>query len=367
MNRQTSDAARMARALVLARLGQGHVEPNPMVGCVITQGEDVVGEGYHQQFGGPHAEPAALQAAGEAARGATMYVTLEPCCHHGQTPPCTAAILAAGIGRVVIAQRDPFSKVDGGGIRELQAAGIEVEVGICEAEARALNAPYLKLIETGRPWLIAKWAMTLDGKIATRTGDSQWISNERSRAIVHQLRGRVDAILVGSGTARADDPLLTARPAGPRTATRIVLDTNGSLALDSQLVKTAGEGPVIVVARSGASAERTQALSDASCEVLSIAAESRCEQLEELLSELGRRRMTNVLVEGGGTLIGSLHDAKLIDEAHIFIAPKLVGGAAARGPIAGGGCDTIAQASTLSNVAIEQLGSDLYVTGRYSA
>ena len=365
MNRHTSDTDCMQRALELARHGEGHVEPNPMVGCLITQGDEVVGEGYHQRFGGPHAERVALQPTGDAACGATMYVTLEPCCHHGKTPPCTDAIIDAGIRRVVIAQRDPFAKVDGGGIRALEAAGIQVEVGICEDAARAVNAPYFKLIETARPWVIAKWAMTLDGKIATRTGDSQWISNESSRAIVHQLRGRVDAVVVGSGTAQADDPLLTARPAGPRTAARIVLDTKAGLALDSQLVRTAGEAPVIVVCGGEAASEKTQALADAGCEVLSIAAESRSRQLEEFLNELGRRRMTNVLVEGGGALLGSLHDAGLIDEAHVFIAAKLVGGAEAPSPIAGRGWPTIAEASALREAQIEQVDGDFYLSGRF--
>ena len=188
------------------------MEPNPLVGCVIAHGARVLGEGWHERFGGPHAEVAALAAAGPAARGATAYVTLEPCCHYGKTPPCSEALVAAGLARVVVAQADPFPQVAGGGLAQLRAAGIAVEVGLLEAAARQLNAPYLKLVTQGRPWVIAKWAMTLDGRIATQTGSSQWISNAASRAMVHRLRGRVDAILVGRGTAAADDPLLTARP-----------------------------------------------------------------------------------------------------------------------------------------------------------
>jgi diaminohydroxyphosphoribosylaminopyrimidine deaminase / 5-amino-6-(5-phosphoribosylamino)uracil reductase len=209
------DQQYMARALELAVLGQGHVEPNPMVGCVIVAGEQIVGEGWHRRYGGPHAEREALAQAGAAAAGATMYVTLEPCCHHGKTPPCTDAILQAGIRRVVVAHRDPFPQVDGGGIGLLQAAGLDVEVGADGGESRWLNAPYLKLVSDGRPWVIAKWAMTLDGKLAARSGDSRWISGESSRRRVHQLRGRVDAIMVGAGTVRADDPSLTARPPAP--------------------------------------------------------------------------------------------------------------------------------------------------------
>ncbi|HTU24438.1 MAG TPA: bifunctional diaminohydroxyphosphoribosylaminopyrimidine deaminase/5-amino-6-(5-phosphoribosylamino)uracil reductase RibD, partial [Pirellulales bacterium] len=210
------DVWHMARALELAARGLGRVEPNPLVGCTIVNQGDVVGEGWHGQFGGPHAEIEALRVAGPHAAGATMYVTLEPCAHFGKTPPCTQAIVAAGIRRVVAATVDPFPAVGGQGLTELREAGIEVSVGQSAEEARRLNAPYFKLVETGRPWLIAKWAMTLDGKIATRSGASRWISSRDSRQIVHALRGRVDAVLVGIGTALADDPLLTARPAGPR-------------------------------------------------------------------------------------------------------------------------------------------------------
>src|SRR5581483_10404701 len=239
------DAWHMARALELAELGRGYVEPNPLVGCIVVQGAEVIGEGWHRRFGGPHAEIDALAVAGHRAKGGTLVVTLEPCCHWGKTPPCTKAVIAAGIRRVVVAQRDPFPAVSGGGIDELRAAGIEVEVGVREDEARILNAPYLKLLETGRPWIIAKWAMSLDGKLATRTGHSQWISGDKSRRVAHAMRGRVDAVLVGRGTVEADDPLLTARPVGPRVATRIVLDSRATLSSDSQLVRTVEAAPVL--------------------------------------------------------------------------------------------------------------------------
>ena len=228
MTSDTDDERFMARALEFAARGEGAVEPNPMVGCVMVQDGQIVGEGWHQEFGGPHAEMNALKQAGSKTVGATAYVTLEPCCHQGKTPPCTKALIT-GIKRVVAAMEDPFPPVDGGGIEELEAAGIECESACSEDAARQLNAPYLKRITTGRPWVIAKWAQTLDGKIATPTGESQWISSETSRAVVQQFRGRVDAIVVGSGTARVDDPLLTARPANPadvkRMATRVVVDS----------------------------------------------------------------------------------------------------------------------------------------------
>ena len=335
-----------------------------MVGCVIARGAEVLGEGWHRRFGGAHAEVEALKLAGERARGATMYVTLEPCCHHGKTPPCTPAILAAGVARVVAAMTDPFSQVAGGGLAELRAAGVEVESGVLEEDARKLNAPYLKLLSTGRPWIIAKWAMTLDGKIATASGDSRWISCHASRQVTHQLRGRMDAIIVGRGTAAADDPLLTARPSGPRTATRIVVDTRASLSSNSQLVRTTRDVPVLVAVGAEAATADRERLQNAGCEVHLCAGETPQDRLESLLSELGKRRMTNVLVEGGSRLMGSLFDARLVDEVHVFIAPKLAGGEAAPSPIAGLGVEKIAAAMALADVVLEQIDGDVYLSGR---
>lgn len=354
----------MTRAVELAARGRGCVEPNPMVGCVIAIDDRALGEGWHTQFGGPHAEIEAIRAAGTEAAGATMYVTLEPCCHHGKTPPCTEAVIVAGIRRVVIASRDPFPDVAGGGIQRLVQAGLAVEVGLLDEQADRLNAPYLKLVRTGRPWIIAKWAMTLDGKIATCTGSSQWISGEASRKLVHELRGRVDAILVGRGTAAVDDPLLTARPSGPRTATRIVVDTKASLAPDSQLVRTAQEAPVLVAVGSEAAEERRRALIDAGCEVWMGEAEDPQDRLIELLDELGRRRMTNVLIEGGGSLLGGLFDVGAVDEVHAFIATKLAGGADATTPIGGQGVELMSDAVSLDEPTIEHVGGDIYVHGR---
>ena len=354
----------MQRALELAAQGQGCVEPNPMVGCVIAQGAEIIGEGWHRRFGEAHAEIEALRMAGRRAAGATLVVTLEPCCHHGKTPPCTQAVIQSGIRRVVVAQRDPFPQVDGGGLAELRAAGIEVEVGLLEAAARRLNAPYLKLLQTGIPWIIAKWAMTLDGKTATATGASQWISGEAARRVVHRLRGRVDVILVGRKTALLDDPLLTARPPGPRVALRVVADTHGSLPSAHQLVQTAREVPVLIAVGPEVPAADRQRLAEAGCEVFVCQADSHAQRLDELLREFGRRRLTNVLVEGGGRLLGSLLDARRIDEVHVFIAPKLVGGAAARPPIAGEGIDDVAQALPLDSPEVERVGADVYVHGR---
>ena len=364
MERFELDRWHMRRALELAVLGQGHVEPNPMVGCVITQGAEIIGEGWHRRFGDAHAEVEALRIAGSRARGATMLVTLEPCCHQGKTPPCTEAVIAAGIRRVVVAQRDPFPQVDGGGLAELRAAGIEVEEGLLEEESRSVNAPYLKLLTAGRPWVLAKWAMTLDGKTATRTGSSQWISNEQSRRLAHQLRGRVDAVVIGRETARTDNPLLTARPPGPRAAIRVVVDTRGTLASSSQLVRTAQESPLLVAVGTTAPASERRRLEQAGCEVFLCEGESHAERLQPLLAELGRRRMTNILVEGGGRLFGSFLDAGEIDEVHVFVAPKILGGATARGPVDGEGVAEIAQALHLDNPQWQQIDSDLYLCGR---
>lgn len=364
MDQTDLDRWHLRRALELAAQGQGAVEPNPMVGCVVARGAEIIAEGWHRRFGGPHAEIEALAMAGDRAAGATLYVTLEPCCHYGKTPPCTKAVIAAGIQRVVAAMRDPFPAVAGQGAQELRAAGIEVELGVLEDEARWLNAPYLKLMDSGKPWIIAKWAMTLDGKIATRGGESRWISGDASRGVVHQLRGRMDAILVGSGTALADDPLLSARPPGARRAARIVFDSQARLPVTSQLAQTARETPTIIAAAATAPAEKLRRLEAAGCEVLSLAGENHAARLSELLAELGRRRMTNVLVEGGGRLLGLLVDSEQMDEAHVFIAPRVIGGAAAPSPVAGDGIERLAAALSLDRPQWQALGQDFYCQGR---
>jgi diaminohydroxyphosphoribosylaminopyrimidine deaminase / 5-amino-6-(5-phosphoribosylamino)uracil reductase len=363
----SDDARYMSRALELAARGEGLVEPNPMVGCVVVRDGQIVGEGWHERFGGAHAEVNALRAAAENANGATLYVTLEPCCHTGKTPPCTDAIIAAGIARVVAAIADPFPKVDGGGFAALRSAGIECNTGNMESEAREVVAPYLKLIKTGVPWVIAKWAMTLDGKLATRTGNSQWITGEAARTKVHELRGRVDAIVIGSGTARVDDPLLTARPSGPRSALRVVVDSTASLDLDGQLVRSARSTPVLVAIGRHADHAKRSALEHAGVEVLPLAGESHSERIVQLLSELGRRQCTNVLVEGGSRLLGSLFDLRAIDEVHAFIAPTLIGGELAPSPVGGAGLALMAEALCLHHSAIEMVGTDVHVRGRLNS
>lgn len=360
------EAAVMQRALDLARLGQGHVEPNPCVGAVVVDSQlRCLGEGYHERFGGPHAEVNALRNAGESARGATLFVTLAPCHHHGKTPPCTAAVVAAGISRVVIAAADPADHGSGDGIEWLRKSGLQVETGLCSASALELLAPFATLWQLGRPYVHAKWAMSLDGKMATRSGHSQWITNEAARSAGHRLRSRMDAILTGIGTVLADNPRLTARPAGPRIATRIVLDSHARLPLDSQLVQSLDEAPVLVVTTSHAPKERCRSLEQAGVEVLIRDAEENrpaCD-LPSLLKELGQRRLTNLLLEAGSQVLGAFHDQSLIDEVHCFIAPKLIGGEMAPSPLGGTGHSQVPAESSLVGLQHEVLEDNLYLHG----
>ncbi len=359
----------MQRAIELAHRGIGFVEPNPPVGAVIVDdGLQLLGEGWHERFGSPHAEVQALAQAGTAARGATLFVTLEPCCHFGKTPPCVDAIIAAGLRKVVAGMGDPFPQVAGKGIERLRQAGIEVETGVEERAVRRLTAPFCKLVAAGRPYVHAKWAMTLDGRIASATGASKWISNVRSRAAAHALRGRMDAIAVGIGTVLADDPLLTARPAGPRVATRIVFDSQARLPFESQLVCTAREVPLVIATAPSARRDSVARLREMGVEVIecgtapSDGGNGRTDP-GALLAELGRRRMTNLLVEGGSELLGSFFDAGLIDEAHVFVAPKLLGGSGAKSPLAGAGRSSPRELPDLVDPEIEVLDGDVYIHG----
>ncbi|MFK8113383.1 MAG: bifunctional diaminohydroxyphosphoribosylaminopyrimidine deaminase/5-amino-6-(5-phosphoribosylamino)uracil reductase RibD [Rubripirellula sp.] len=363
----------MQRALDLAKQGQGRVEPNPMVGCVIVRDGGLVAEGFHRAFGGPHAEAAALaslKSPGDA-KNATAYVTLEPCCHQGKTPPCSQALIAAGVSRVVVATEDPFPQVNGGGLSQLADAGIETTVGVLRSDAQALLAPYLKKTRTGLPWVIAKWAMTLDGRIATVAGQSQWITSPPSRAEVHQLRSRVDAVAVGMGTVVADDPSLNARlpdgQAALRTATRLVYCRNRVPDLQSKLIQSAADHPLLLVANDSISKSQLQPLIDADAEVLTIGAGSAVEMVEKSLSELGDRGMTNVMVEGGGELLASFFEAGQIDECHIYLGAKIVGGSSAAGPIGGHGISEMANAVEMEMVEITPLGSDLRAVYRKKA
>lgn len=367
-----TDGTFLRRALELAERGRGFVEPNPLVGAVVVRDGRIVGEGYHERFGQAHAEVNALGRAGDLAKGATLYVTLEPCCHQGQTPPCTDAVIAAGVRRVVAAATDPSPHACGKGFERLRGAGIEVTTPLLEAEARRQNAPFFKLLTTGRPYVHAKWAMTLDGKLASASGDSKWISSEASRRTAHELRGRMDAILIGVGTALADDPLLTARPPGPRTAIRVILDSEARLPTTSRLVQSAKQVPVLVLTTRLAHPTNIDCLERSGCEV--HIADSPPDSprpspflsrvpLDFVLAELGRRRLTHLLVEGGANVLGSFLDAGAIDEVHVFLAPKLLGGAAAKTPAAGLGISRVADALRLDHTEVKTLERDLYIRG----
>lgn len=335
---ERDEATYMWRALQLAARGQGAVEPNPMVGCVIFRGGRIIAEGYHRKFGGPHAEVEALRKCGERARGATVYVTLEPCSYHGKTPPCTDALIRAGVRRVVAAMNDPNPKVNGQGLQRLKEAGIETAVGLLEPKARDLNAPFIKLVRQKRPWVILKWAQSLDGKIATRTGDAKWISDDRMRNHAHRVRGRIDGIIVGVQTAIADDPMLTCRAGKPRRiAKRVVLDTNLNLPLDASLICSARKYPVWIFCREDPPASRARILESAGCVLFRTPTDENGLDLGAVLDQLGKKQLTNIVVEGGGKLLGRFFDARLGDELHVYLAPLLIGGQEAVGALEGQG------------------------------
>ncbi len=367
-----ADRKHMQRALTLAARGQGCVEPNPMVGCVIVKRGKVVGEGYHRRFGGPHAERNALREVGGEARGATIYVTLEPCSHVGKTPPCADALVRAGVRRVVAAVRDPNPLVAGRGLRKLRTAGIRVDVGLLRGEASRLLAPFVTVHRQGRPYVILKWAQSIDGKIATRTGDSRWITSRASRRAAHALRARVDVIVVGIGTVLADDPALTARHIRPRrTATRIILDKSLRTPLSATVVTTARQTPTLIVAadatrkEQSALAARRRRLEKAGCEVIAIASDRRGVNLQDLLGLLRQREMTNLLVEGGGRVIGSFLDEGLADEAAVFVAPTLIGGETAPGPLRGRGPKTMVDLIGILEIEASPVGPDICYTARF--
>jgi diaminohydroxyphosphoribosylaminopyrimidine deaminase/5-amino-6-(5-phosphoribosylamino)uracil reductase len=353
----------MERALALARQALGTTSPNPAVGAVVVREGVIVGEGFTLPPGEGHAEAVALTRAGERARGATLYVTLEPCAHHGRVPPCTRAIIASGIARVHIATIDPNPIVNGKGKAELEAAGIEVVVGEREEEAREVIEAYAKHITTRLPFVTAKFAMSLDGKIATYTGDSRWITDREARLYAHQLRRASDAIMVGVNTVLRDDPRLTARdevdrPLGHQPL-RIVVDSHGRTPPSARLLREPGQ---TLIATSSIPAERAEALRGAGAEVLSLPGEGDAVDIGALLEELGRRDVVSILVEGGGTLLGSLFDRGLVDKVVALIAPIIIGGRALS-PIEGRGVARLAEALRLRRTRVDRVGDDILVVG----
>jgi diaminohydroxyphosphoribosylaminopyrimidine deaminase/5-amino-6-(5-phosphoribosylamino)uracil reductase len=365
--RTDTDREHLARAIELAQRGYGRTTPNPLVGAVVVRDGVVVGEGWHEEYGGPHAEVNALQAAGSEAAGATLYVTLEPCCHEGKTPPCTDAVLNAGISRVVVGSDDPTEKAAGRGLGILRDEGVDICVadGELAARARLLNQAFRKHARTGRPWVLFKSAMTLDGKVATGTGDSKWISGESSRHLAHRWRAAVDAVAVGVGTALADDPQLTARIDGVhRQPRRVVFDSEGRLPLDSQLVAAAPDPPLTVVVSRAAPRSATDALEMAGAEVIVATGGNEQARVRSALDQLGAQGVTAILLEGGPHLAGAFFDAGEIDEARLFLAPLLLGGRTARDPLEGEGVERIDDALRALTLDCERVGEDVLITAR---
>ena len=353
-----TDQEYMAQALSLAQKGAGWTSPNPMVGAVIVKDGQVIGQGYHAKCGDLHAERAALAACTQDPAGATMYVTLEPCCHQGRQPPCTEAILEAGIARVVVGSGDPNPKVAGKGLAILRAHGVQVTEQVLEAQCRALNEVFFHYIRTATPYVALKYAMTLDGKIAAYTGESKWITGAAAREHVHRLRGRYRGIMCGVGTVLADDPLLTCRIPGGRDPVRIVCDSALRTPLGSNLVRTARETPLIIATLCTDDA-RTAPYTDAGCEVITLPARNGHIDLSALMRELGRREIDGLLIEGGATLNWSALEAGLVRRVYAYIAPKLLGGAAAKSPIGGLGFPSPGAGTELSIERTERLGDDI--------
>jgi diaminohydroxyphosphoribosylaminopyrimidine deaminase/5-amino-6-(5-phosphoribosylamino)uracil reductase len=367
-----TDKLHLERAIELARRGAGAVRPNPVVGAVVAREEQVLGEGWHQEYGGAHAEVNAIEACGLAdLETATLYVSLEPCCHEGKTPPCTDAILGSGIRRVVVASDDPTEKASGRGLGILRDEGVEVVVadGEIAAAARLLNQAFRKHSRVGRPWVLFKSAMTLDGKVATRTGDSKWISGEESRDLAHRWRASVDAVVVGIGTALADDPQLTARPSGllaePRAQPRrVVFDSLARLPPSSQLIAAVAEIPLTIVVSRAAARADTDALEAAGVQVLVATGENEPARVRSALDQLGGMGISSVLLEGGPHLAGAFLDAGEIDELRLFLAPLLLGGSAARDPLEGEGVERIAEALRALTMSCEGIGEDILISAR---
>jgi diaminohydroxyphosphoribosylaminopyrimidine deaminase / 5-amino-6-(5-phosphoribosylamino)uracil reductase len=365
MSFSQSDLRFMKMALRLAARGAGWVSPNPMVGAVVVQAGEVVGRGWHRRYGGPHAEIEALRIAGNLSRGATLYVTLEPCNHHGRTPPCSEAVLAAGVSRVVAAGPDPNPRVSGGGADFLRQHGVQVEMGLLAAEVRRLNEAWFAWVANGRPYVIAKAACSLDGRIATRTGESQWLTGEAARGFGHRLRHECDAILVGAGTVAADDPQLTARLPRRRAKDpiRIVLDSRLRIPSTARLLHLTSPSPTWVACTGAARADKIKALKALGVDVLVMPDENGRVALEPLLQELGRRKVQSLLVEGGAEVLGAFLDQRLVDKFYFFYAPKILGGTEAYPAVAGVGVARLAEAHQARDLTVRRIGTDIVISG----
>jgi len=361
------DEKYMRLALRLAKKGMGRTSPNPLVGAIVVKGKTIVGRGYHHRAGEPHAEVLALRQAGRKARGATLYLNLEPCAHFGKTPPCTQAILAAGIRRVVAGMKDPNPVVSGRGIKQLRRGGVTVDVGILREECQELNGPFSKFITTGNPFVTLKAAISLDGKVATRSGDSRWVSSQASRNYVHRLRQAMDAVMVGIGTVLKDDPLLTVRlPGGkkPHQPLRVVVDSRLRIPLHSQLVRTARFYPTLVATTRAASSSRRKWLAQANVEVLILENNAQGHvSLKALMKELARRSVVSVLLEGGSTLTASAVREEVVDRLLFFLAPKIIGGERAPGVVGGEGILRLKDAKRVKILKVRRMGPDFLIEG----
>jgi len=352
-------------ALDLARQGRGRTNPNPMVGAVLAKDGEVVGSGYHQVAGGPHAEVIALRNAGEKAKGATLYVNLEPCSHHGRTAPCAEALIRAGVREVVAAMSDPNPQVSGRGFQMLQKAGIRVKTGILEEQARRLNEVFIKYIVTRQPFVMLKTAMTLDGKIATRTGESRWISGEKSRQFVHRLRDQCDAVIVGIETILSDNPLLTTRLAegGGKDALKVIVDSTARLPLEARVINPGQRNRLYLATTEAAPPEKIRALQERGVEVNVLPSREGRVDVKVLMYKLGEKEIASALVEGGGTLNYSLLEAGVVDKLFIFIAPLIFGGCQSPTSFDGEGAESIAKSWQVERLEVKQFDRDLLLVG----
>jgi diaminohydroxyphosphoribosylaminopyrimidine deaminase/5-amino-6-(5-phosphoribosylamino)uracil reductase len=363
-----TDVDYMLMALELAERGRGRTSPNPMVGAVIVRDGKIVGRGYHSRAGEDHGEIVALKEAGELARGATLYINLEPCCHHGRTPPCADAIVEAGVKRVVAAMVDPFEKVAGKGIDTLRKAGIEVDVGLLEDEARRLNEIFVKYVTTGKPFVILKMALSLDGRIAAGSGDSKWITCKDARARVHKLRDEVDAVLVGRGTVEQDDPLLTTRLTDRegKNPIRVILDGKARMPIDAQVLADESDAPAWVIVGESAEPARVRELSESGAEVVALPDELGRIEFEAVLRELGRREVTSVLVEGGKEVFTEALKSRSVDKLVAFVAPVIVGGDGRFNAVGELGVERISDSFKLRDVTVERVCDDVLIEGYVS-
>lgn len=353
----------MQQALTIAQYAIGRTSPNPLVGAVIVKDGHIVGQGWHRQAGTPHAEIHALAQAGELSKGATMYVTLEPCSHYGRTGPCANALIEAGVKKVVVAMTDPNPEVAGNGIARLKAAGIEVIEGVLASEAAKINEVFIKWITTGMPFGVLKTAMSLDGKIAAYTGHSQWITGSSARRYVHTLRDMYDAILVGIGTVLADNPALTTRlPEVGQNPIRVIVDSMARTPLTSKVI-TDKQAPTIIAVSDAAPKDKVTALQSRGVEVLAFEQTAAGVNLHQLFEALGKRRISSVFVEGGATINASLLDANLIDKVYCFLSPKIIGGKTAPSPVSGLGVATVDQAKMLESVTTQIIDPDILISG----